>query len=345
MASEPAAAEPAGNGRSSGIVLQYHHVADDTPYVTSISPAQFREHMEYLQRNDYTIWSLDRLVEAVRDGSPVPDRTVTITFDDAYLNIYTNGFPILKEFGWPFTIFVSTEFIGTNQAQYLTWQQLEEMQQAGALIENHTHSHTHLLRKLDGESDSDWKARVRSEIVTAGDAIEENLGTSSTLFAYPYGEYNDEILEIVEDLGYVAFGQQSGPMGPESNFLALPRFPMSGRYADMDTVKTKLDTLPLPVAGSDVEPVLDLTETQPSLTLHFTRPDLRFNQLVCYGPSDTTELTRQDETTFVARAKNPVPVGRSRYNCTMPVKGENRFSWYSQLWIRRNPDGSWYPEP
>lgn len=334
-----------GAVRSSGIVLQYHHVANDTPPVTSISPDQFREHMEYLKENNYTIWPLDRLVNAVRDGEPVPDRTVTITFDDAYLNIYTNGFDILKEFGWPFTIFVSTEFIGTNKTQYLTWQQLEEMQNAGALIENHTHSHTHLLRKLDGESDADWKARIRSEILTAEEAIEENLGTSSTLFAYPYGEYNDEILEIVEDLGYTGFGQQSGPIGPNSDFLALPRFPMSGRYATMDTVTTKLDTLPLPVANSEVEPLLPLSETRPSLTLHFTRDDLRFNQLVCYGPSETTALTRQDDTTFVARAKNPVPVGRSRYNCTMPVKGENRFYWYSQLWIRRNPDGSWYPEP
>lgn len=337
--------ESTAGSEPSGIILQYHHVDENTPDVTSISPDRFEEHLRYLEDNDFVIWPLDRLISAVRDGEPVPDKTVTITFDDAYLNIYENGFPLLRERDWPFTMFVATGLIGSNDRVYMTWEQLAEIQTAGALIANHTKSHTHLLRKQKGESDAEWKDRIRSEIVTAGDAIEENLGTSTNLFAYPYGEYNSEVLEIVEELGYVGLGQQSGPMGKNSNFLVLPRFPMSGAYSDLDSVRTKLLTLPLPVANSDVDPLLPLSQTRPSLTLHFIRDGLRFNQLVCYGPSETTELTQTDDLEFVARAKNPVPVGRSRYNCTMPAASPGRFYWFSQLWIRRKPDGSWYPEP
>lgn len=329
----------------SGIILQYHHVDENTPHVTSISPDLFEEHLRYLEDNDFVIWPLDRLIKSVRAGEPVPDKTVTITFDDAYLNIYENGFPLLREREWPFTMFVATGLIGSNNRVYMTWEQLAEMQRAGALIANHTESHTHLLRKQQGESDTEWTSRIRSEIVTAGDAIEENLGTSTNLFAYPYGEYNAEVLEIVEDLGYVGLGQQSGPIGKNSNFLVLPRFPMSGSYSELESIKTKLLTLPLPVANSDVDPLLPLSETRPSLTLRFTRIGLRFNQLVCYGPSETTDLMQTDDMEFVARAKNPVPVGRSRYNCTMPAASPGRFYWFSQLWIRRKPDGSWYPEP
>lgn len=341
QAAREAAQSDASTG---GVILQYHHVAADTPAVTSIEPDQFRRHLEYLDNNDYEIWPLDRLVHAVRDGEQVPENVVTITFDDAYLNIYAKGFPMLKEKGWPFTIFVATELIGTNDAQYLTWEKLAEMQDAGALIANHTHSHTHLLRKKAGESDADWKDRVRMEITRAAREIEENLGTTTDLFAYPYGEYNEDVLAIVEDLGYVGFGQQSGPIGEHSNFLVLPRFPMSGRYSNLEEMKTKLDTLPMPVADSDVDPLLPLSVTRPELQLNFTHGGLRFDNLVCYGPSGTTELRREGELTFIARAKSPVPVGRSRYNCTMPDV-EGRFYWFSQLWIRREADGSWYPEP
>lgn len=342
---------PAGSGEAdrngnepSGIILQYHHVDENTPDVTSISPDQFEEHLQYLEDNDFVIWPLDRLINAVRAGEPVPDKTVTITFDDAYLNIYENGFPLLRKRNWPFTMFVATGLIGSNDRVYMTWEQLAEMQGSGGLIANHTESHTHLLRKQKGETDAEWKSRIRSEIESAGEAIEENLGTSTNLFAYPYGEYNAEVLEIVEDLEYVGIGQQSGPIGKNSNFLALPRFPMSGNYSELESIKTKLLTLPLPVANSDVDPLLPLSETRPSLTLRFIRDGLRFNQLVCYGPSETTELTQTDDLEFVARAKNPVPVGRSRYNCTMPAASPGRFYWFSQLWIRRKPDGSWYPE-
>ncbi|MEX0940950.1 MAG: hypothetical protein WD002_00225, partial [Pseudomonadales bacterium] len=72
---------------------------------------------------------------------------------------------------------------------------------------------------------------------------------------------------------------------------------------------------------------------------------LRLGELVCYGPEGQIELNRVSSKRFIAQSTSPVPVGRSRYNCTMPVKASNRFYWFSQPWIRRKPDGSWYPEP
>jgi len=339
--------EPAmpDNDASHGVILQYHHVSDETPPITSISPAQFEAHLAWLASNAFEVWPLERLVDTVRVGKPTPDRVVAITFDDAYRSIYTTALPLLRRHGWPFTIFVSTEFVGANPDQYLSWDELKEMKAAGATIANHTHSHTHLLRRLDGESAEQWRARITADIARAQDLIRKHLGDAPALFAYPYGEYDGAVIEILESLGYTAFGQQSGAFGPAARFTLLPRFPMGGNYSGLESFATKMQTLPLPIEAVLTEPLVD-GDTTPALELTFTREGLRFHQLACYGPDgNPTPLMRTSGTTFVAQSEVPVPVGRSRYNCTMPSAEADRYYWFSQLWIRKNPDGSWYPEP
>ena len=75
------------------VILQYHHVSDTTPKVTSISPEQFRKHLEYLDQQGFTVWPLTKIIESLQASQPVPDKTVAITFDDAFTSIYDNAFP------------------------------------------------------------------------------------------------------------------------------------------------------------------------------------------------------------------------------------------------------------
>jgi biofilm PGA synthesis lipoprotein PgaB len=328
-----------------GVILQYHHVDSTTPAATSIDPARFKQHMALLVRGGYHVWPIERLIGALRQHQSVPDKVVVITFDDAYPSIYTHAFPLLRAHGWPFSIFVATQYIQATEGQFLSWAQLREMQAAGASIINHTHSHQHLLRRLSEESSGAWRHRVQAEITTAQQLLNQHLGVTDKLLAYPYGEYDTHIAQLAKQLGFVAFGQQSGAVGPDSDFAALPRFPLSGTYSDLDTLQTKLDTRPLPLHAGHTNPLLAHNVSRPSLTMSFTRDDLAFEQLTCYGPSGPTTITHLDAGRYSARSDAPVPVGRSRYNCTMPVGDTGRFYWFSQLWIRRNPDGSWYPEP
>ena len=338
-----------------GVILQYHHVSSTTPALTSISIEHFQQHLDFLEQNKFKVWRLDRLIDALEQKKTIPDKVVSITFDDAYIDIYDNAWPLLKKKKYPFTIFVATELI--ERKFYLSWEQLKEMQLAGAAIANHTHSHTHLLRRLENETLQAWLSRVRYEITHAQELIELHLGVNPLqtrkLLAYPYGEYNDEILKVVAALDYFGLGQHSGAAGTGSNFLALPRYPLSGHYSDIETFKTKMLTLPMPLQSVQADILLDGSTVKPSVTMTFQPGKYRFDQLTCYGPGGVTRLDRQSETVFVATNITPVPVGRSRYNCTMPVdmpadtpvSDRSRFYWFSQLWIRKNPDGSWYNEP
>ena len=242
-----------GVSSTGGVILQYHHVHDTTAPITSISIDRFREHMDYLVANEFQVWRLERLVQALKNKTDMPDKVVSITFDDAYVDLYEDAFPVLLERNLSFTIFVTTGLIGKKN--YVSWAQLKEMQLKGATIANHTHSHTHLLRKLNREADDQWQIRVRQEIEQAQEVLNRKLGNIPRLLAYPYGEYNHQILKIVADLDYVGFGQQSGAAGQHSPLLLLPRFPLSGIYTELDSFRTKLLTRPMPLIPNVLEPL------------------------------------------------------------------------------------------
>ncbi len=329
---------------SSAVVLLYHHVDDNTPAITSISPENFNAHLKYLSKNDFKVLPLQEIVTSLQSGKVLPEKSIAITFDDAYINIYTTAYPMMKKRGFPFTIFVATDLVGTNR-HYLSWAQLAEMSDHGTLIANHTRSHTHLLRRQPDENHEEWILRITNEIEGAQTEIENHLGDVPRFFAYPYGEYNRDILALVKRLGYIGFGQQSGAIGSESDFLSLPRFPMAGTYTGMAAFKTKVNTVPMPIRHPDIDPLLAEGVVRPTLELDFLKGNYRTGELNCYGPGGKLKIEKVDENTFNILPIANVPVGRSRYNCTLPSHVGGRFHWFSQPWIRKKDDGSWYPEP
>ena len=329
---------------SAAVVLQYHHVSTTTPAITSTTPEMFKQHMQHLRDAEFNVVPLTAVIEAISTNTPLPAKTVAITFDDAYTNIYENAYPLLLEYGFPFTIFVATDPIDNHQRDFLSWQQLREMRSNGGTIANHSKSHTHLLRRQPKESRRHWRHRIRSEIIDAQATLVEQLGPTPRYFAFPYGEYDLDILRILDKEAFVGFGQQSGAVGTNSNRLILPRFPLSGRYSDFEAFKTKIQTSALPIIDTPRDP---MTDGNPELTLAFESDQYDFKKLACYGPEGKINIEQTGATEFLVTASQPVAVGRSRFNCTMPVANgtADQFYWFSQLWIRKHDDGSWYAEP
>ena len=128
-----------GTGTGNGaVILQYHHVSAETPAVTSISPEKFKAHIETIITQGYQVMPLTTIVDGLKKGGNLPDKAVAITFDDAYKNIFTHAFPILKKYRLPFTVFVATDYIAESSTQFLSWDELREMSINGAFIANHT---------------------------------------------------------------------------------------------------------------------------------------------------------------------------------------------------------------
>jgi peptidoglycan/xylan/chitin deacetylase (PgdA/CDA1 family) len=323
------------------VVLIYHHVDKGTPASTSLSPELFAEHLDYLVDHGYQALPLAALVDSLRGGGAIPDRTVAFTFDDGYRSVYTEAFPRLRELGWPFTVFVCPDAVDHGRGPVMTWDQLREMAAAGATVANHGQFHNHLQRRRAGESDEAWRERTRTELLEAQDRIEEEIGSAPGLFAYPYGEADEDLRELIGELGWVAFGQNSGPMGESSDPTMLPRFPMAGPFAAMKTFPDKVGSLPLPVL--EVRPVGSLLPLEgaekghrPRLRVTLGPGDFRSGQLAAFASGQgAAKLTWIDAEAGIieVRAQQALSPGRSRYNITAPATDGRRYYWYSHTWI------------
>lgn len=313
---------------ATAVILQYHHVSTSTPPSTSISPVDFRRHMDYLRDEGFAVLRLEDVVSALREGAALPDKTAVISFDDGYISVYQEAFPVLREYGWPFTIFVPTSLVGSNARLYTNWDQLREMAAAGATLANHTVSHSYLLARLPGENDKAWLQRIEQDIEAAEAAIERESGQSHKLFAYAYGEYDSALQELVTRLGYVGIGQHSGPIGPAADFSALPRFPFSGVYVSMNTFPTKVNSLAFDARL--LPPYQPLTDSpRPEAVLEFGG-EYRFDALNCFN-NDRPMQVRRIEGSMRQYRVSAVEDNRSRrfrYNCTAPGR-DGRFHWLS----------------
>jgi peptidoglycan/xylan/chitin deacetylase (PgdA/CDA1 family) len=321
---------------NSAVVFMYHHFGVSQYPETNISLSQFEAHLTHLQQQAYTVWPLQRIITALDQGTPLPDRTVAITVDDAYISVYTEAWPRLRQLGWPFTVFVSTEVVDQGLPAYMSWDQMREMQQHGATFANHSRHHDYLILRRAGENLETWQQRIHADIDYAQQRLIQELGSAPMLLAYPYGEYNLPLKHLIKSLGYTAVTQQSGAIDRDSDRQRLPRFPMAADFAAIDSFNTKAATLPLPVTvATPEEPVT--THRQPGLTVTLNADkirDIQLKQLNCYvSGQGQTSVHWLNETRFELAAKNPLPIGRNRYNCTAPSVTGKRYYWFSRLWI------------
>lgn len=312
-------------------ILVYHHVAEDTPASTSVSPATFRQHLAFLRDNNHPVIALQDALDAVRSNQELPDGAVVITFDDAFENIYTNAFPLLQEFNAPFTIFAATDPIDQGFNDMLSWDQLREMQSWGATIANHSRDHGYLVRH--SPRDNAWREQMAANIRHAQQRLEAELGDDiPRWFAYPYGEYSEGLKSILQNENYLGFAQHSGGVYGGSDFYALPRFAAAGVYARLETLATKLNSHPMPVDLASI-PDMPTTNAQPSMTIRLDDTSDMGRSLNCFVDSNWQDATWLDEQQFQLSAPQPLAPGRHRFNCTASARSGDFFYWYSQPWL------------
>ncbi len=333
------------------VVLQYHHVSDKTPRSTSISPELFKAHMAYIEKRQFRVLDILTLKRILQKGEALPDASVVITFDDGYKSVYKHAFLELKKRAWPFAVFINTKSHDEKNPHFMSWEELKELQDAGAVIGNHTDSHPYLIRRRSGEAFKQWQKRRALEIEFAEQRIKKKLGKSHKLFAYPFGEFDQSLKSYLKENAYLAFGQQSGPIASNSDLQNIPRFPFGGAYGQLDDFSTKLLSLPFPQARVKVTTENGKVLSDPELPAGIGRPVLRIasplmnyiGETACYASGQGKINTDVKGGVLVAQAKTDLPSGRSRYNCTARAGGE-RYYWYSQLFIRRKANGRWYSE-
>ncbi len=182
-------------------ILIYHHVRqqkidDDPPNQTFIvSPQNFQEQLQYLKDNGFTTISFQNLIDFFNGNFNLPPKPVIISFDDGVINQYNNAFGLLKSFGFKATFFVFTNPIGRSK-NYLSWEQLKEMIDAGMEIGSHGYYHQYFTKANNEE--------LTREISGSKKILEENLGIKINVISYPFGVYNEQITQTIKNAGYLA---------------------------------------------------------------------------------------------------------------------------------------------
>ncbi|TKB45561.1 polysaccharide deacetylase family protein [Thalassotalea mangrovi] len=333
------------------VILVYHHVSEDTPVSTSLSPAQFTRHLTYLRDHGFTVIPLNELVDNLKAGKKIADKTVVITFDDGYTDIYEQAHPILKEFDYPYTLFINPGKVAKQKSGYLTWAQLKVMSDDGVLIANHGLHHDSLIKTPAGMTNQSWVAEKIKQLQESEQILKEKLGQSWKYFALPYGEYHADIQQQLQALDYVVFTQQSGAVGLNTDLTAVPRFPASQPYDKLKPLATKLNSLPFNIASdSQRSDTIVAASTDPEeldKIIHLSVDDFSPSQLSCFvsGQGRVDVKWAEDKSAVNLLIKQPLTTGRVRANCTAPsINNPGRYYWYSRPWFVKKADGSWYSD-
>jgi len=323
-------------GDEGAAVFMYHRFGEDAYPSTSIRVEQFRAQLRQLEEARHPVVGLAALGAFLDEGQSLPPRTVVLTVDDAYRSVYETGFPLFREAGFTFTVFVCSDPVDAGQPAYMSWEQMREMAAAGVTFANHGAAHLHLTDRLAGETGAAHLERVKRDILKGRRRLAEELPADSLLpgwFAYPYGEYDTAVATWLAEEGVKAFGQQSGAVGASSDTRALPRFPMAEAFADIGEFAVKADSVALPVASIDPwDPVI--SDPRPLLEITLD-PATGIDEVKCFvsGQGQVPVEWLAAGQRFRVGPVRPLGPGHSRVNCTSR-RPDGRFYWYSHQWLR-----------
>lgn len=340
-----ARAETTPEDLNSAVVYAYFRVGDDDRAVPGISTDDFKLQIDEITNpdNDYNLVSVDRILKAQDNNSPLPPRSISMTFEGSDSSFIRNAFPLLKDNNIPFTLFISAGLIDqaekTGDTSILTWNDVRTIAKSNlATIGMTSYAYNHVDDK-NAESLAADTNRARERFRT-------EMKTEPRYFSYPYGETTRDYLNVISKQGFVAsFGQQSGTIGKSSPRSILPRYTVVDSFTDLDRFKMTAMSLPFPV--SDIEPsttVITTNPPHPGFTVSSEISDTDLKKMKCFASGiDKLDIEKIGTRHFEIRFSNAFEDSKGRLNCTLPAApldgtDEPRWRWLGFLFAI--PDGA-----
>lgn len=196
----PSGVEP--NGYQVVPILVYHNFGRESRGRLVLGARAFEEQMRHLKAEGYRVISLRDFLEFMEQRRQIPRRAVILTFDDGYRSFKEFAYPILKELGFTATLFPYTDYIGAG-GNALRWADLQELAREGFDVQGHAKTHGDLRRRA-GEPDAEYEHRMKAELGEPQALFRRHLGRSADVLAYPYGRWDDRLLEKLKEYGYTA---------------------------------------------------------------------------------------------------------------------------------------------
>lgn len=218
------------------IVLMYHGlggVRDTAESRFLVGPRRFADQMAALARAGFKAIAIDEMLDALANGGRLPAGALVLTFDDGYRSVREYAWPVLNEIGWPFTVFLVSDLIGTSDGwtmvssgrpvlqPLLGADEILAMQRAGCSFQSHSRSHPRLSQLDD--------LRLQSELVGSREALSNMLGEPVRYIAYPFGDADARVRAAAESAGYAAaFSTRSGFNNRDTDRFNIRRIEVVG---------------------------------------------------------------------------------------------------------------------
>ncbi len=212
------------------VILCYHSI-DESDWEFSTKEIEFERQLAYLKDN-YKIVSLDEIIKSVSKK-----RQVAITFDDGYTTFANNALPLIKKHNVPVTLFAlgnsgKRTFEGSNPSfATLSLADLKKISSDNIVVGYHSENHKD-LSKID-------KKELVKEITISKRTFEKKLGSTIRYFAYPFGKYNNAVLDVVSKSGYAAAFTTKSALYTNNSLYEIPRYCI-GNDVSIEEFKTLL---------------------------------------------------------------------------------------------------------
>ncbi len=214
-------------------VLGYHDFSEkQSATAMRIQTSKFRKQMDSIRQLGIKVISMEDFAAWKKGGKEIPKKSIVLTFDDGWKSVYTDAYPILKELGYPFTIYLYKEYVdGGGRA--LTTAMINEMLAHGASIGSHSVSHPYPLtvKNYRKKGEHPYDAYLRKELGESKRFLESKFPVKVTSYAYPGGYYTDEMVKLGEEFSYDhMFTVIPGKVKRSSPDATLPRYIILGNY-------------------------------------------------------------------------------------------------------------------
>jgi peptidoglycan/xylan/chitin deacetylase (PgdA/CDA1 family) len=192
----------------------------------TIRTGTFRGQLEYLREHGYQVIPLRAwIVWRLRLGPPPPARSVVITADDGHRSVFTEMLPLVREFGVPVTLFIYPSAI-SNAPYAMTWEQLRTLTATGLFdVQSHSYWHPNFRTEQRHLLPAEYRRLAHTQLTRSKAVLDQRLGVNVDVIAWPFGVYDEKLLQIGVDAGYragVTLDRRVATAGDP--IMALPRF-------------------------------------------------------------------------------------------------------------------------
>jgi peptidoglycan/xylan/chitin deacetylase (PgdA/CDA1 family) len=313
------------------VSLVYHRFGDERYPSTNTSSEALEAQMAYLQQQGFYSYTASELIgnQTILHSN---EKKVLLTVDDGYVSFLKHGWPIFKKYGMKVTLFVNTESVGWQD--YLTWAQINQLMREGVEIGNHSHEHRHFVN----HSKANRALKFKEDLNEANYLFKEHTGVIPNVYAYPYGEYSQELSQELQDNGCLAaFAQHSGVFNNGSNPFGIPRFSVAGSFITLEQFKAKVNMGALPVQTDDQWPVIVGAEKKIQFKIRLSDGFVP-SGINCFVNGEPSQQVYRNKD-GVLQFELEVPRTQRRTLVTITTKNQSgTWCWFSKLIIDPSVD-------